>query len=232
MPLPVAALDSIEYSRAASSLTIPKEGAAARKVESWPAFLFGALLAVTWTFFALANLASWRHTHRPTGLGASLLELTAAVFFLLRRPARVTSSSFVAWGATALLTFGMLAARPGGEPVAGLATASAALQLLGWGLAVVCLATLGRSFGLVAANRGIVTNGPYRLVRHPIYSCYLLTQAGYLLENPTARNCAVIFGTIFFQLVRIRTEEQCLEQDEEYVAYRRNVRWRLIPRLY
>jgi protein-S-isoprenylcysteine O-methyltransferase Ste14 len=222
----------MEYPRAASPLEIPNERAAARTVESWPAFLFGALLAVTWTFFALANLATWRHTHRPTGLGASLVELTAAVFFLVRRPARVTSSSFVAWGATALLTFGMLAARPGGEPVAGFATAWGALQLLGWVLAVVCLSTLGRSFGLVAANRGIVTRGPYRLVRHPIYSCYLLTQAGYLLENPTTRNCVVIFGTIFFQLVRIRTEEQCLDQDAGYVAYRSRVRWRLIPRVY
>src|SRR3954471_4741318 len=222
----------MEYLRAASPLEIPNERAAARRGESWTAFLFGAFLAVTWTFFAFAHLARWRHTHRPSGLCASLLELTAAVFFLVRRPARVTSTSFVAWGATALLTFGMLAARPGGEPIAGLATAWGALQLLGWGLAVVCLTTLRRSFGLVAANRGIVTRGPYRLVRHPIYSCYLLTQAGYLLENPTARSCAVIFGTIFFQLVRIRTKEQCLEQDEEYVAYRRHVRWRLIPRLY
>src|SRR3954465_5547487 len=159
----------MEYSRAASPLEIPNERAAARTVESWPAFLFGALLAVTWTFFALANLATWRHTHHPTGLGASLVELTAPVFFLLRRPARVTSSSFVAWGATALLTFGMLAARPGGEPIAVLSTAWAALQLLGWGPGVFCLSTLGRSFGLVAANRGIVTRGPYRLVRPPIH---------------------------------------------------------------
>jgi protein-S-isoprenylcysteine O-methyltransferase Ste14 len=225
----------MEYSRAATPLTIASDGvtSAARRVSSWPAFLVGAALAVTWSFFAIANFASWRHTHRPTGLGASLLELTAAVFFLLRRPARVTSTSFLAWGATAVVTFGMLAARPGtAEPVAGLEPLYAALQILGWVLAVVCISALGRSFGLVAANRGIVTSGPYRLVRHPVYSCYLLTQTGYLLENPTVRNCAVILATILFQLVRIRTEEQCLEQDPEYVAYGRRVRWRLIPGVF
>ena len=224
----------MESSRAASPLTIPNDGvgAAARRVQSWPAFLVGALLAVTWSFFAFANLASWRQTHHPTGLGASLLELTAAVFFLLRRPALVTSSSLVAWGATAVVTFGMLAARPGGEAIGGLEPVWAAMQILGWVLAVVCISTLGRSFGLVAANRGIVTRGPYRLVRHPVYSCYLLTQAGYLLENPTTRNCVVIFATVFFQLVRIRSEEQCLEQDPAYVAYRGRVRWRLIPRVF
>jgi protein-S-isoprenylcysteine O-methyltransferase Ste14 len=126
----------------------------------------------------------------------------------------------------------MLAARPGGEPIAGLETLWATLQLVGWGLAVVCISTLGRSFGLVAANRGVVTRGPYRLVRHPIYSCYLLTQTGYVLENPTARNVAVILATVAFQLVRIRTEEECLVQDPEYAEYRGSVRWRLIPRVY
>jgi len=224
----------MEYSKAASPLTIKTDGlaAAARRLMSWPSWLVGVVLALTWGSFAIANLLSWRHTHRPTGLGASLIELTAAVFFLLRRPARVTSTSFLAWSATAVASFGMLAARPGGEPVAGLETLWATLQLVGWGLAVVCISTLGRSFGLVAANRGVVTRGPYRLVRHPIYSCYLLTQTGYLLENPTTRNVAVIFATIVFQLVRIRTEEECLVQDPEYATYRGQVRWRLIPRVY
>ena len=149
----------MDISRAATPLTVASDGvpgAGTRRLSSsWPAFLVGALLAVTWSFFAIANFASWRHTHRPTGLGASLLELTAAVFFLVRRPARVTSSSLLAWGATAVVTFGMLAARPGdADPLAGLEPLYAAMQLVGWALAVVCISTLGRSFGLVAANRG------------------------------------------------------------------------------
>jgi protein-S-isoprenylcysteine O-methyltransferase Ste14 len=226
----------MDYSRAATPLTVPSDGvtsAPRRLSSSWPSFLVGAFLALAWSFFAFANLASWRETHHPTGLGASLLELTAAVFFLIRRPARVTSSSLLAWGATAVVTFGMLAARPGDvDPVAGLGVLWATFQLAGWGLAVICISTLGRSFGLVAANRGIVTSGPYRFVRHPVYSCYLLTQAGYVLENPTTRNFVVILATVLFQLVRIHTEEECLRQDPEYVAYRSRVQWRLIPRVY
>lgn len=226
----------MEYSRAATPLTVTSDGvtSAARRLSSaWPSFVVGALLAVAWSYFAIANFVHARHTHHPTGLGASLLELTAAIFFLIRRPARVTSSSLLAWIATGVVSFGMLAARPGdANAVAGLESVWAAIQLVGWGLAVMCLSTLGRSFGLVAANRGVVTRGPYRFVRHPIYSCYLLTQAGYVLENPTARNAAVIFGTVVFQIVRIHTEEQVLEQDPEYVAYRSRVRRRLIPRVY
>src|SRR5262249_8530424 len=123
-------------------------------------------------------------------------------------------------------------ARPGGEPIAGLESLWAALQLLGWGLAVVCISTLGRSFGLVAANRGIVTRGPYRPVTHPIYSRYLLTPAGHLLRNPPTRIVVVVCATLAFQLVRIRTEEEWLVQDPGYAVYRGRVRWRLIPRVY
>ena len=50
---------------------------------------------------------------------------------------------------------------------------------------------LGRSFGIVAANRGVVSSGPYRLVRHPIYLGYLVTHAGFLLSNMSARNVLV-----------------------------------------
>src|ERR1700682_5194874 len=35
--------------------------------------------------------------------------------------------------------------------------------------------TLRRSFGIIAANRGVMTSGPYRVVRHPMYAAYLLS---------------------------------------------------------
>ena len=211
--------------------TMARLGAAAGRLP-WASLLVGGSLATIWLLFAAANLLSWQETHRPTGLGASLLELTAGIFFVFRRPARLTSRSLLAWVATAAATFGVLAARPGGaEPLGGLEPIYTTLQLVGFALALVSIGALGRSFGLVAANRGIVTRGPYRLVRHPLYSSYFLAQVGYLLENPTVRNWAVIVPAILFQAVRIHTEEECLAKDPEYAAYCRRVRWRLVPRV-
>ena len=43
--------------------------------------------------------------------------------------------------------------------------------------------TLGRSFGWLPANRGIVDTGVYRLIRHPIYFGYALGHLGFLLAN-------------------------------------------------
>jgi protein-S-isoprenylcysteine O-methyltransferase Ste14 len=189
----------------------------------------GTLVAL-FLLFAWANFSHWRSTGKPSGLGTTALEGWAAVLFLVRRPAHRLSLRPLAWVAAPVGSFAMLLARPHDGGLSQLPCEL--LQLAGVLFALASLATLGRSFGLVAANRGVKTSGLYRLVRHPVYSCYLLTQMGYLLENPTMRNSAVIFATIVFQLVRIRTEEQCLEKDPEYAAYRRRVRWRLVPRVF
>jgi protein-S-isoprenylcysteine O-methyltransferase Ste14 len=199
----------------------------------WPSLVLATPLAAVWFFFAAANFMEWQRTEQPIGLGATVLELTVALFFIFRRPARSTSRSPLAWSATAIATFGILAARPGGEePVAGLQPLYTALQLGGVALALVSIAALGRSFGLVAANRGIRTGGPYQLVRHPLYAAYFVTQVGYVLESPTARNWAILAAVVIFQLVRVRTEEQCLGRDPVYVAYRKRVRWRIVPYVF
>src|SRR5262245_54630143 len=171
-------------------------------------FVVAVPLATVWVLFAAANFMNWQRTGRPTGLGATILELTVAVFFVIRRPAFSTSSSPLAWIATTAATFGVLAGRPGGEPLWGLEPVYAALQLIGVALALASIAALGRSFGLVAANRGIKTGGPYALVRHPLYVAYFVTQLGYMLESPTVRNISILIAVITFQLVRVHTEEQ------------------------
>jgi protein-S-isoprenylcysteine O-methyltransferase Ste14 len=96
----------------------------------------------------------------------------------------------------------------------------------------VSLGTLGRSFGIVAANRGVKTRGPYRFVRHPAYVGYFISYLGYVAENPSAVNVGLLCLSTAFQLVRIREEEQLLSGDASYQSYRATVRYRLIPRVY
>jgi protein-S-isoprenylcysteine O-methyltransferase Ste14 len=100
------------------------------------------------------------------------------------------------------------------------------------GGAVWCLLALGRSFGIVPANRGLRTGGPYGLVRHPLYACYVVSWVGYVLENPVARNILVFSAAFVFQLLRMHREELFLKRDTGYRAYCNAVRYRVLPRVY
>lgn len=189
-----------------------------------------ALLVTLFVGFAWANFQRWRTTGEPSGLGTTLLEGWVAVLFLIRRPTRLVSSRRLAWVAAPIGSFAMLLARPapGGIPQ----LPAEALQLLGVAVALLSLGTLGRSFGLVAANRGLKTRGPYALVRHPAYTGYLIAYSAYCAENPSVRNVVLLLAGTAFQLVRIREEEQLLSADEGYRDYTSRVRFRLVPYVY
>jgi protein-S-isoprenylcysteine O-methyltransferase Ste14 len=187
-----------------------------------------AALVLLCVLFAWANFSAWRATGRPTGLGATILECWMAALFLVRRQPLAVSGAALAWLAAPIGSFGMLMARPGGA--GGISHGiSEPIQLFGVGIALVSLWTLGRSFGLVAANRGIRVGGPYRFVRHPIYFGYLFTNVGYVLESPTHWNIGLLSATLLGQLIRIREEERVLRQDDAYRHYMARVRSRLIP---
>ena len=70
--------------------------------------------------------------------------------------------------------------------------------------------SLGRSFGLTPEARGLVTNGPYRFVRHPIYLGELAAALAVLIARiePTT---AVIWGAYAAcQVTRAWLEERAL----------------------
>ncbi|MCI5064791.1 isoprenylcysteine carboxylmethyltransferase family protein [bacterium] len=80
-------------------------------------------------------------------------------------------------------------------------------------------------------NRGIVTRGPYRFVRHPAYAAKVLI---WIIE-------AVVLGKYYLSLcctfiivyfLRAWTEERHLRQDPEYLAYQSQVPNRFWPRLW
>ena len=185
-----------------------------------------------WLFFLGANLKQWGPSGRPVGLGVMELELAIGILFVIRRQPVTVSRSPLAWVAPAVALSGMLLARPAYAPVAGLESLYVFLQLLGAAAALLSLVALGRSFGLVAANRGLKTRGPYGVVRHPVYTAYLLTMCGYVLENPSVRNVVLVAIVMAAQVVRIRQEESCLSTDPQYEVYRSRVRYRLLPFVY
>ena len=91
---------------------------------------------------------------------------------------------------------------------------------------------LGRSFGIVAANRGVKAAGPYRFVRHPIYAGYTLTHIGFLLFCPIWQNLLVYTVGLAFHIVRIMREERVLSQDPAYRDLMRSTPYRMLPGVF
>ncbi|MGN6794925.1 MAG: methyltransferase family protein [Streptosporangiaceae bacterium] len=185
--------------------------------------------AASAAFFAHASLLFYLQTHRLIGAAFFVEQAWFVTAFMIRRPPRTVAASSGPWLLAAGGTFGGLLLRPSGAHPPWGVVAGLVSQLAGLALAVTALFFLGRSFGLVAADRGLVTRGPYALVRHPVYAAYILIQSGYLMQSISVRNAAVLAFATCCNIGRICVEERLLAHAPDHEQYVRRVRWRLIP---
>ena len=81
-------------------------------------------------------------------------------------------------------------------------------------------------------NRGIVSRGPYRYVRHPAYLCKCT--AWWLEHIPTMTLTKAFFLTLLCGVYALRawTEERHLGKDPEYLEYKKKTPWVLFPGVY
>ena len=85
-------------------------------------------------------------------------------------------------------------------------------------------------FPAPANNAELVTKGPFRVVRHPIYLAVILGSIGLALAdlNPTALVAGLVFVP-FFMAKSGHEEDLLVERFPEYRQYRATVPYRLIP---
>ena len=184
--------------------------------------LYGAMVVRLWPHPISA--ATWHP------LLLLLSEGLVVAFLVIRRPTDRVSDRASEWAVAFAATFMSLLVVVGPAP-SRLADVGAVLLAAGLLLQVSAKLSLRRSFGLVAANRGVKSGGVYNFIRHPMYAGYMVTHAGFLVIQPLAWNFAV-YGVLWLLLLhRIRAEERILGQDPAYQAFAERVRWRLAPGL-
>jgi protein-S-isoprenylcysteine O-methyltransferase Ste14 len=71
---------------------------------------------------------------------------------------------------------------------------------------------LGRCFGVLPEARGLVTSGPYRFMRHPVYLGEIGACAGLAIAAASLANAMVLATLIIAQVVRMHLEERALTQ--------------------
>lgn len=188
---------------------------------------------------AFATVFVYRGIHNflldPNRLNVLLLTVSEGLdflwLFLSRRPlVRDWNPLTVIVSLIAGFGSGFISFRPGAAfmPI----NVVAPLQCLALAMAIWGKLSLGRSFALLPANRGVVTRGAYRYVRHPIYAGYLMGHILFLLSNFSIYNLAVYSIITLFQLHRILREEAILAETPEYREYTSMIRYRLIPGIF
>jgi len=111
-------------------------------------------------------------------------------------------------------------------------TAGLVLVTIAAFLSLASLLTLRRSFGIRPALRSLVTNGPYRFVRHPIYLAYAIGDIGYNLQEWNVGTVLLTLAGWTSLLYRIQAEERVLSRDPGWRAYVARVPGRVLPRLW
>jgi len=195
------------------------------------ACLADALLAAGWAFFAFRAFMHWRTSGSPAMLLLFAVNSLFAALFVFRRRGAVVSDDPRHWTATAATVLLSFCFR-GGEAPRWLAAAGQVGQAAGLLIVLLALASLGRSFGLVPANRGVKVSGLYRLVRHPLYGAEIIVYVSFVAGNLGLHNLLVLAGILCGLCYRAGVEESFLAQDDEYSGYLHRVRYRFIPGVY
>ena len=143
------------------------------------------------------------------------------VFVFLRKPSKRPSREPVAFLACAAAILAVIALREPPEAASTALVVAGELVTVAFGVwLLVSVLALGRCFGVLPEARGLVTHGPYRFVRHPVYLGELGAAAGLVLAAPTAWNAGVLAVFLGAQAVRMRLEERALAAEfPEYSAY-------------
>jgi protein-S-isoprenylcysteine O-methyltransferase Ste14 len=193
-----------------------------------------AVIQIAWNALAILGSAitlhrSWANFGDPlvvarvafTSLFILLLGLQ--IVALLTRHAPLAKAP--GWAPRAIALFGAQAALlmlllPLATPNHTIEIASSVIMLAGTMGAIITIWHLNRSFSVFPQARVLVTSGPYRLVRHPLYVCEAMVVVGLSLTYSQPWGSLVALVVCLTQLPRIYFEEHVLSATfPEYAEY-------------
>ncbi len=191
-----------------------------------------AVLAVLPFAYELVRMLAHGQMNIPRAVLAIHFLVVIITMVIRTAPVRVTPNPWF-WGLAFVATYwGLFVAafaQRGTAIVPGIVSNS--ISILSILVVIYARISLGRSIGLVPAQRVIITHGAYQLVRHPIYTGIFISYTSFMLRVYSPTNIALALCGIGFYLVKSVIEERFLAVDPEYADYLTRVRWRWFPGL-
>ncbi len=173
--------------------------------------LFGILGGVLFASLALKDFGIFRESTDPYFFLIGLRALLVTGLYFTRTPAKLrarhwqTASSLLLSSAPLFYTSDINV-----PPLLPLAWAWS-LLVAGNLLATWGIASLGSSFGIGPAFRKLVSHGPYRYLKHPIYTGYVICELGFLFMYPNERNAFVFAVAVLSYFIRARLENRIIQ---------------------
>jgi protein-S-isoprenylcysteine O-methyltransferase Ste14 len=167
---------------------------------------------------------------------ATIIYFAVIITAVIVRRVPVGSLSEVFPRALALIAVAMAVARPSLLHPAHLPprfeAMTALLTVCGTVASIAVLLRLGRSFSILPEARALVTDGPYRIVRHPLYVAEEIGNIGIMLQYTQPWSLLLEIVNVGLQVWRMSYEERVLTQAfPEYATYAARTS-RIIPGIY
>lgn len=189
-----------------------------------------AIIAVVPSAIELYHRYTAGHLSFPRAVLGIQTMIMIITMVLRRPPLRVTPNPWY-WLLAFVATYGLLFVNSfawTGRPLVPTIVTNG-LAVLSVAIFIYARLSLGRSIGMVPANRGIVTRGAYRFVRHPIYSGLFTAMLAFVLRNYSTATLFMAATIVALFMLKSIVEERFLSGDPEYGAYMQRVRRRWIP---
>jgi protein-S-isoprenylcysteine O-methyltransferase Ste14 len=169
----------------------------------------------------------------PKALYFCFCAIPVGIYLVRQRPrardGRLVARAAAFTGTLMLLVVGALPSPyhlPVPEAVAAIGTP---VVIVAFAVALWGLTTLRRNLSIIPEARGLVTTGPYRFIRHPLYLGELLAAIAVVLSAPGLWSVLALAPYFAVQMTRAHFEEQLLSRTfPAYRAYAARTK-RLVP---